>query len=674
MTSFVCNAGRGTCEGVFFYLNLSLNHNLKIMKKITLSIIAVVTFVSSVIGQVNQTAIAPPFSNANTPFRAPNGTSAHTLMRGCFLVQPFELANLSLNALISSFSFSLINGNASVATPGSFTLYLQNTPNTTYQKGTIWSGILTGMQQVYSGGMTVPVAASATTITLPITPNFSYGGGGLYVAYDWVSSGPFDATGATYSANNALANGGCSGDSPAAPSPTNLAMTNFRPVYIFDATNSLTNEMQVKKIMGPGKVAKLFNTGHVISAEVRNLSTGTLNNVNVTLNVGGANSFSDVQVISSLGAGATTTVNFNPFNPQTNGVNTVSVSVAPDQNIANNLMTWTQSVTCNVYGVNPPTGTYTSGVGFGTGSGIIANQYIPAVNTDIQSVRIAMSNNTAAFGRSVYGVLLDISGSIQATTNTITISAAMAGNFQNLTFTPAQPLTGGNNYFVGLAQPAVANATYYPLGSQATNLLPDDLYYTFPIGGGPGNQLTNNLGFFGIEPVFSFTNMIISASATKTMICKGESITISASGGSNTFTWSANANAAPNASSSVVSPTLNSITYTVMGTETSSGCRSNVASITVSTSICTGLMVGGVSGSEIKAFPNPAIGGKTTLTGLNGTNKIMVFNLLGQSVSVQSTAEESAVIDLTGQPNGTYLVKITDESNLSKTVKIVNQN
>jgi hypothetical protein len=51
-----------------------------------------------------------------------------------------------------------------------------------------------------------------------------------------------------------------------------------------------------------------------------------------------------------------------------------------------------------------------------------------------------------------------------------------------------------------------------------------------------------------------------------------------------------------------------------------------------------------------------------------------VFNLLGQSVSVQSTAEESAVIDLTGQPNGTYLVKITDESNLSKTVKIVNQN
>jgi hypothetical protein len=143
-----------------------------------------------------------------------------------------------------------------------------------------------------------------------VSPNFSFGGGGLYVAYDWVSSGPFDAVGATYAANNAQANSGCSMDSPLPPpAPTVLAMSNFRPVYIFDATNTLNNEVQVTKIIAPGKVAKLFNTGHQIAAEVKNQSTGTLNNINVSLNIGGANSFSDIQTVGSLAAGATGTAN-----------------------------------------------------------------------------------------------------------------------------------------------------------------------------------------------------------------------------------------------------------------------------------------------------------------------------------------------------------------------------
>ena len=79
-------------------------------------------------------------------------------------------------------------------------------------------------------------------------------------------------------------------------------------------------------------------------------------------------------------------------------------------------------------------------------------------------------------------------------------------------------------------------------------------------------------------------------------------------------------------------------------------------------------------GSEIQLSPNPALGGRSVLWGLDGKNTILVYDLLGHTLLSQESGEAQVNLDLSDQPNGTYLIKIVDQTGLSKTVKIVNQN
>src|SRR5581483_10704004 len=110
-------------------------------------------------------------------------------------------------------------------------------------------------------------------------------------------------------------------------------------------------------------------------------------------------------------------------------------------------------------------------------------------------------------------------------------------------------------------------------------------------------------------------------------------------------------------------------TYSVTGTALS-GCATNVAAIVHSVSACTGI-TSGLADSDIRMYPNPAIGGKATIAGLSGSNTITVFNVLGQAVITKITDEEVVTIDLSSHPNGNYLVKITSSDNQSRTVKLI---
>lgn len=711
------------------------------MKKITLSLFAAVGMFSFGFSQVNLSVVAP-IPNTSTQVRAPNGNVSHTAMRGCFIVQPSELTSLSLATTINSFGFSLLQGTSSVPVTGVLTLYLQNTTNTTYLKGTNWGTIPTGMTSVYSANMVVPVSNGTVNIILPIT-SFPYTGSGLYVAYDWVSTGPFDANVATYNANSTLPVGGATIDSPTNPAPTTLANTAFRPSFIFGAANNATNEVQVIGMTAPGKVASLLNAGHVVTSLIKNASNVALNNISVTMNVTGANATSANLVIPTLAAGATTNVSFPSYNPTTNGLSNIVVSVPADQNNSNNSATWTQSVTCNIGSGSPPTGSYLGGVGFNTGSGIIANRLIPGVNTNLTALRIAISSDANSVGNSVSGVLVDASGVVIATSNPVTITSAMAGVFQNFSFTSPQALTSGTTYYIGISQ--TANSTgYFPLGTQTAAYIP--LNTSFQVVNGTLASISNNLGYFGIDAVYAPTGFLITASQSSSVSCKGDAVTLTASGMSSyawqgaptlttgasivvtpsvnttytvtginvsspqcpisetithnvisfvvqasatktfvcagkpsvlnavgsaqSYSWSVGTSAA---ASITVTPTTTT-TYTMYGIEALAGCKSNVSSITVSVSTCAGLADNGMVMPEVKIFPNPSVSGKTTITGLSGVNTITVFNILGQAVITQQSSEENVTLDLGSNANGTYIVKIKDTNNDTKTVKIVNQN
>jgi hypothetical protein len=523
-----------------------------------------------------------PNGVTTTQVRAPNGLSTYAYHRACLLVLGSELASIAPGSTLTTFGYTLSAG-TNTSTVGNFTVYLQNTSDVTYTKGTTWSSIITGMTSVYASTMTLPASAGTTSVTLTLSTPFVYTGGGIYVATDWYSAGPYATTPATYYADGTTLVPGCASANSAASAPTTLGTTAFRPNILFGRANPYSNEVSVTGIEAPGKVAGMFNTGHTVKAIIRNNSNQTLTNIPVTLNVTGANSFTNTQVVSSLAAGVSTTVSFASFNPTLAGLNTLSVSVPNDDVNSNNSATYSQSVTCNQWAMNPATGTYTGAVGFNTGSGIIAVNYPNTSASSLTGINVGISTGTTSVGNSVWATLLSSTGNTIATTNTVSITNGMLGTTQTFTFAAPQNLSASTDYYLGLAQSANTTTGYFPIAAYPLPYVPYLNYVTTTTIGGTPAPLTANLGYFDIGAVFAAPTITVNSGA----VCAGNAFTITANG-ANTYSYSSGSN--------VVTPTSDA-TYTVTGYGNGGCVNTAVSTVSVnalpnvtasSGSICTG--------------------------------------------------------------------------------------
>lgn len=465
------------------------------MKKITLIFVFLLLSAGFVSAQVTNFTVAPVFDNSTTQQRAPNGTSGHAFMRGSSLVLASELTSIPVSTSLNSFGL-VTSAGANIAVTGTITIYMRNSTDTSFTLGTNWSTIITGMTQVYSGPITIP--ASATNIDLTLGTPLTYTGGSIYVAYDFSTTGPFATAAATYAANSTGLVGGCVTAASATSAPTTLASTNFRPVMRFGFPNANTNDVSVESINTLGNVANVLGLPVSISAIVRNKSNTTLNNISVSANMTGNNTYSDTKMVATLAAGATQTVNFNAWTPTALGANTLSVTVPADQVNTNNSATFNNLVTCNTFGASQNPISYTGAVGFGTGSGILCTPFQESVATTVTGVNVFISNNTASVGRNVYGVILNSSGTIIATsTNTLTIANGDLSTMRTFNFSPSVAVSANQLVYFGLAQTANATA-YYPIGTY-TNAYLSTSYYTTALVGGAPTLLTANLGQMGIE-------------------------------------------------------------------------------------------------------------------------------------------------------------------------------
>ena len=230
---------------------------------------------------------------------------------------------------------------------------------------------------------------------------------------------------------------------------------------------------------------------------------------------------------------------------------------------------------------------------------------------------------------------MDNTGNIIAMGNTVTIAAANFNTFMNLPFTTPQDLSPSTDYFIGLR---IMAGDTYPIGYLQAPI-PIKSYYTSPDVGGSVTQV--NFGYLAFEASFIFPQTVITASSARPVICQGESVSLTANGAT-TYTWSANTGSnTVHVSNITVTPTnTGSIVYTVGGTDGSSGCKTNSISITQSVAICAGVFVNQSELSGIKMFPNPAVNGKSEITGLSGLNTITIYNLLGQIVLTQQSDKE----------------------------------
>lgn len=741
------------------------------MKKITLlALLAVVAFTKPAFGQTVSIS-APEYNGDWSALIGPNGyqnsatspTTTYAYNRACYLITQAELTRMiATNSVITDFGFDFI-GTHNVPITGSFTLYMANTADVTYNAGTTFSSIIPTMQVCYNSNMTLPGSTSSATnaVSIPLSSSFTWTGGGIYVAWDWHAATNTATTYARYLSSYDGVSMGANAMGPAAgPAPATLTVDVRRPSMRFRAVNTATNEIGVASMAASGLISKLAPS-QTISAIVFNNSYITKTNIPVTLSVTGANSYNNTQNIATLAPGATTQVNFTGFNATTNGLNSMTLTVPSDQYNFNNGFIWTQTVNCTDFGNCPPAAASNySDASYGYGSPAIICTPIHATgNYSMAGVKYAPSQ-TPNGSYSLCAVLLDAGGNILAMTNTLSLSAASFGTYANFKFTPPYALTSGTDYYYGIAQ---LTGGVYPLGTQAVLATQNlNLYYYAPIAGGAIGNAQNQMGYLGLEAVYGFSATTIVTSASNTLVCKsaGTTVTLTASGPSS-FTWtpinqtgsvvvvtptvsgqSGNVNynvtgtdavsgcksaatiisvsvaASPTVNISatqtlicgtemgaksitltangtagtdytwaptgdlsnqvIVTPSLSTpsgtIAYTVVGSNSVTNCQSNVASITISVSLCTGINSNGLSTADLKLFPNPSVNGKVTVNGLTGTNMITVFNTLGQVVLTKQVSEETADLDLSGQPSGNYLIKIMDANKETRTIKLINQN
>ena len=146
-----------------------------------------------------------------------------------------------------------------------------------------------------------------------------------------------------------------------------------------------SSDAAVSVVYTLGKIASPAALPHAVRAVVTNAGSGALTNIDVTLNVTGANTFSDVKRIASLAAGASATVTFASY-PATLalGTNTVTVTVPADGNNANNSATYGQLVTADRISYTDPSAPASGGIGLG--NAILASKYTLPTATAISDV------------------------------------------------------------------------------------------------------------------------------------------------------------------------------------------------------------------------------------------------------------------------------------------------
>lgn len=256
------------------------------------------------------------------------------------------------------------------------------------------------------------------------------------------------------------------------------------------------NDAAVSIIYSLGKLPLSFGNNHVVQAVVRNNGSNALSGLDVTLNITGANTFSNVKTIS-LAPGAQQVVSFDPFTPTATGANVLTVTVPADDVLSNNSKTWNQDVTSNLFSYkNPSASNEVGGVGFTGASGDFVAGFTTASAGALNEIKV----DFASGGQSYRVGIWDATGAAGAP-GTLLWESATLTSAVGTAFVPVPNITVNGNFFVGVRQ---INTTNIAFAYQVeTPLRTNRFYYTSPTGSTAWTDLSATGSFrFSIEPQF----------------------------------------------------------------------------------------------------------------------------------------------------------------------------
>lgn len=177
---------------------------------------------------------------------------------------------------------------------------------------------------------------------------------------------------------------------------------------------------------------------------------------------------------------------------------------------------------------------------------------------------------------------------------------------------------------------------------------------------------TNQFGCAGTNTIQVKVNPLpnVTASASNTLLCQGDALTLTG-GGALTYQWSS-------ASLLTLSNPVNtnasaSAIYSCTGTD-ANGC-SATAQVPISVNACLGTNKISSSSKGSQVFPNPNYG-EFTLEMTAGSKLVEVMDLSGRIVLSTTTTEETMKINIESLAGGIYYVKIKSE-NVTDVVKVI---
>lgn len=630
--------------------------------------------------QAELTVVAPTGAST-TGLRAPNGTTAHTTMRGVIIVTAAELAAIPGGTTITKLGFVLSAGATPGPASGNIQMYLENTADVTNLKSTTWATTVSTMTSVYNGSYTLPTAAGNVDFTL--TTPFVYTGGSVYVAYDYLGS-TFATTGGIYFANSTLPGGWKGQVDPTTTPPATIPLSSaFRPNIRFSFTNPFTNELNVSGVAGEkGIFNNTIKTTQTVTSVISNTSQGSLSNIPVTLSVTGANPFTVTQTVNSIAAGGTSTVLFDNVPTGTLGAQTLTVSIPADQNNTNNSRTFTQKVQCDTLSY-AQSSVQSGGVGFNTGAGLIGVRHdIPnTIETYVKSVSNYFPIAASNAGNTMKGILLDGNGVILDSTAVITVTAGMLGTKQNFDFINGAIDVSGSVIYVGFRQDANATTGYFPFANQNNSYVDPNAAATFNLFGGGTSPLGSGLGYMMIEATLTYGTFDAPNSSTNGLVCTNSTLTISPLPGYANYNFFVNGTSVQNGplSTYTTAPLTSGITFNVDITNGSCPVSSNVETITVAAALLNNISAGICPGQTYTFGSQTLSAGGTyidTLSSVAGCDSIVTLTLASltpssSNVNVSICQGESYTLgSQTLTTPGTYTEIITNAVGCDSTVTL----
>ena len=183
-----------------------------------------------------EATITAPINIAQTSLRAPNGTPDHTTLRGVIIIPASELTEIPASTVITKLGLIAATVGGPGPADGNIQFYLQNTADITNLKPSTWASIIAPMTSVYTGPYVLPAAVGPFG-DLSLSSSFTYTGGSLYVAYDYLGA-TFTQSSWIYGSNNSLAGGWRGLSSATTTPPEDLSSTSaFRPSFRFTFDN-----------------------------------------------------------------------------------------------------------------------------------------------------------------------------------------------------------------------------------------------------------------------------------------------------------------------------------------------------------------------------------------------------------------------------------------------------